>query len=158
MCCGQYILPDSFMQTELLCAVLILNLLLYYPTHLLPLLSDAKMWDPLYPGASITLCGALLAIMQFCRGNNLSYSAIDDLLKLLILLCPIPNLIPSSLHRFKKFFKHYQPAQKITKLCVTCQNTTCSCLVASKYGHLITMDIMQPFQTIVAGELYIIIS
>lgn len=46
------------------------------------------MFAPLYPGAAITICAAYCAIMTYATTNKLSYSAIENLLKLLHLLCP----------------------------------------------------------------------
>ena len=47
----------------------------------------ACMNKPLHQGSTITLCTAILALMDFCLSNHLAYTAIDGLLKLLQLLC-----------------------------------------------------------------------
>ena len=51
------------------------------------------MNKPFHDGSSITLCTAILAIMKFCICNHLSYKAMDDLLKLLNLLCITPYYV-----------------------------------------------------------------
>jgi len=56
-----------------------------------------NMFAPLYPGASVTICAAYCAIMTYAIANKLSYSAIENLLKLLHLLCPSSHQRPSSL-------------------------------------------------------------
>jgi len=47
--------------------------------------------DPIYTGSSITVGSALCALMKFCLHNKLIYKAIDELLKLLQILCITPN-------------------------------------------------------------------
>ena len=80
------------------------------------------MFEPLYPGATLTVCGAFCVIMQFCIANKLPYTGITDLLKLLSLLCPSPNQIPSSVYILKKFFEHFRPSHKHNKICIDCQS------------------------------------
>ena len=53
--------------------------------------------EPLYPGATITICAAFCAIMLFAIKNKLSFTAIENLIKLLHLLCPPSSKLPSSL-------------------------------------------------------------
>ena len=53
---------------------------------------NPHLYQPLYSGAEITICGAICAIMQFCTTYKLSYTAIGGLLRLLIILCPTPTI------------------------------------------------------------------
>ena len=68
--------------------------------------------------------------MQFCTSNKLSFTAIGELLKLLALLCPHPNLLPNSFYTFKKFFQQFHAIHSHHEVCVQCQKDTediCSC-------------------------------
>lgn len=56
------------------------------------------------PGAAISVYAAFCAIMLFVVENKLSYTAIENLLKPLQLLCPPSSQLPSSLYTLKKFF------------------------------------------------------
>ena len=53
-----------------------------------------NLLDPLYDGASITVCGTLCAIMQFQSSCRCSFSTIAHLEQLLQLLCPSDNKLP----------------------------------------------------------------
>lgn len=50
---------------------------------------------PLYSDSEISISGAVCCIMKFCMTHKLSYSAISELLKLLQLLLPSPNHLPT---------------------------------------------------------------
>ena len=65
------------------------------------------MFEPLYLGVAITICAAYCAIMIYAINNKLSYTAIENLLKLLHLFCPALNHVPSSLYMLKKFFHNF---------------------------------------------------
>jgi len=54
------------------------------------------MFGPFYLGSSVSLCGAVCAVMHFCRPNKLSYTVITELQKLLELLCLAPNSLPKT--------------------------------------------------------------
>ena len=121
-------------------------------------LSDPQIFAPLYPGAAITLCGALCAIMQFCTSNKLSFTAIGELLKLLTLLCPHPNLLPNSFYKFKKFFQQFHPIHHHHEICVQCQENTedvCSCTDVNQenIAHLVHLEIHKPLEQILSGML-----
>ena len=112
------------------------------------------MFQPLYAGAEITLCGAISAIMQFSLRNKLSYTAIGELLKLLLLICPVPNLLPTSFYKVKKFFQKLESIKSLEKVCGTCQLKDCSCDSPSSLasGYLVELSINKPLQTIVSSE------
>ena len=57
-----------------------------------------EMLKPLYPGSVLSVCAAYCLIMQFAIASKLSYTAIENLLKLLQLLCPSSNILPSSFY------------------------------------------------------------
>ena len=62
-----------------------------------------ELFEPLYQGADITVCGAYCCIMQFATMNKLTYTAISELIKLLHLVFPPQNKLPSSFYKLKKF-------------------------------------------------------
>ena len=88
-----------------------------------------SIFSPFYSGSSVTLCGAVSAIMNFCTSAKLSYVAIEKLLKLLDLLCPSPNSLPKSVHFLKKFFKRFKFEYSQNEYCSECFQLTddCSC-------------------------------
>jgi hypothetical protein len=75
---------------------------------------------PVYEGANITVCGAYCSIMQYATANKLTYTAIEELLKLLQILCPCPNALPTTLYRFKKFFQQYNSGFEQQRVCSKC--------------------------------------
>ena len=117
-------------------------------------LSDPQLFQPLYPGAEITVCGALCAIMHFCTTNKLSYTAVGELLKLLVLLCPFPSSLPSSFYKFKKFFQQFNPVHNYQKVCIKCKGS-CSCDSRSQsdMAHLVQLDIRKPLEKLISGKL-----
>ena len=112
------------------------------------------MFVPLYPGTSITVCAAYCAIMTYATANKLSYSAIENLLKLLHLLCPFSHQIPSSLYMLKKFFQHYTSSYEKKRVCLSChcvlkKGETCP-RSHGQNGHMIHVPIEKsdPQQTL----------
>ena len=81
---------------------------------------DDNMFEPLYDGANITVCGAFCAIMEFKRVCRLPFSAILMLLKLLQLLCPSGNKLPQSVYILKKFFQKHSSQHKKRMFCPEC--------------------------------------
>ena len=112
-----------------------------------------ELFEPLYAGAQISLCGAMCAIMHFCSMHGLSYSAIKDLLQLLLLLFPGPNKLPSSLYHFQKFFFKFQSKKTSTRVCSDCHtllsDCTCSLPRRTSPAHLITVSNLKPLQAII---------
>lgn len=68
---------------------------------------EDDMFKPLYEGASISISGAYCAIMELKRACRLPFTTIAKLLDLLQLVCPANNHLPTSVHKFKKFFGQY---------------------------------------------------
>lgn len=81
---------------------------------------DKKMFEPLYKNASITVCGAYCAIMEFKRACRLPFTTIKMLLQLLQLLCPPSSALPQSMHRFRKFFKKFSSSHQKRLYCSDC--------------------------------------
>lgn len=79
-----------------------------------------NLFDPIYKDASISLCGAFCAIMEFKRSCRLPFTAIEKLLKLLQLFCPPDNTLPKTLHEIKKFFRAASDRTESRKFCLTC--------------------------------------
>ena len=78
------------------------------------------MFQPLYDGAGISVCGAYCAIMEFKRVCRLPFTAIGMLLQLLQLLCPAENKLPRSVYVWKRFFQKQSSNYKKLKYCCHC--------------------------------------
>lgn len=118
---------------------------------------DPELFEPLYPGAEISLCGALCAIMQFCSANRLSYTAIGNLLQLLILICPVANKLPTSFYKFKSFFQQFRSEYDHQKICPQCflLKEDCRCAASDHKwapAHLVHISVQKPLQTILSSE------
>ena len=59
---------------------------------------------PLYPGATITFKITMILLLTFAVRHKLSNEAISDLLYIIEILCPKPNLCCKSVYKFKTFF------------------------------------------------------
>lgn len=81
---------------------------------------DENLFEPLYDGASITVCGAYCAIMEFKRVCRLPFTAIAMLLQLLQLLCPPGNKLPRSIYILKSFFQKYSSVYTMLRFCANC--------------------------------------
>ena len=82
---------------------------------------DPQMFTPIYDNASISVCGAICAIMEFKRSCRLSFSCIAKLLQLLQLLCPASNCLPQSVYAIKKFFRKFSSLSTIRQFCSNCE-------------------------------------
>ncbi len=118
-----------------------------------------QLLTPLYPGADITVCGAMCAIMQFSSSNKLTYAAIGGLLKLVRVLCPTAAALPESLYLFKKFFGAFSQIHTHQRICMTCKSRcdTCSCVstLNRSTADLVHLDIDPALEAVVARKLYI---
>ena len=125
--------------------------------------NDAEQWydanfdlttfhrTSLYEGTDITITVAMCLIMQFVSSNNLSNDAIEKLLKLLNQLLPIPNHLPMSFYKFKKFFEQFSVPYKYSEGCATCSNCKDECDCGSKaqaIGHLVHISLVKPLSAI----------
>ena len=123
-----------------------------------------ELFEPLYQGADITVCGAYCCIMQFATTNKLTYTAISELIKLLHLICPPQNKLPSSFYKLKKFFNRFNVAFTHQKVCTKCsapmtagtsQCATCQDnddLDPKAVGDLIHVPIEKALKTVVSSE------
>ena len=125
---------------------------------------DKELFEPLYDGADITICGAYCCIMQFASSNKLSYTAISELIKLLHILCPAHNKLPSSFYMLKKFFKQFNVAFEHQRICTTCStpvetgDSDCpTCTENGVYnpeavGDLLHIPIQKALKTVISSK------
>ena len=78
------------------------------------------MFEPLYEGARITVCGAYCAIMELKRVCRLPFTAIAMLLQILQLLCSADNKLPRTVYVLKKFFQKYSSKSTKMRFCGSC--------------------------------------
>lgn len=91
----------------------------------------------------------------FCLHNSLTFKAIDQLLKLLQILCVVPNKLPRSSFTLKKFFSHFSTINyEHYKLCSSCKEKidNCQCNRPSS-GDLLEIAIDKPLKVIVSRKL-----
>ena len=81
--------------------------------------NNPKLFEPLYSGSKFILW-SFCSIMQFCMMHKLSYTAIGELLKLLQVLCPIPNQLPTTVFKLKKKFNQFIMSYNYSNLCSNC--------------------------------------
>ena len=74
--------------------------------------------DPLYPGAPLTAQASWLSIYRFCLANKLTDVATKQLLDLVSIHCPKPNLSPKSLYLLKNMLGCMETINKY--YCSTC--------------------------------------
>ena len=124
-------------------------------------LSD-DMFLPLYPGADITACGAYFAIMQLKKLCRLSFSTMSEILRLLQLLCPKNNKLPSTIHHLRKFYSTFESSKRKTLFCPNCSDQVldkCKKLECLRKGSansdpyvLIQLDIPLQLKTILSRK------
>ena len=73
----------------------------------------------LYSGAKINLGESMLLILSFVVRHSLSNSCLTDLLTLIAVHCPVPNICKTSLYHFRKFFHSDRLPLKFCKYCTT---------------------------------------
>lgn len=81
---------------------------------------DNDLFEPLYDGASITVCGGYCALMEFKRACRLPFTTIKKLLELLHLLCPSNHKLPTSIYKLKKFFMKFTSTYNLHNFCRLC--------------------------------------
>ena len=116
---------------------------------------NTNIFDPLYDGANITICGAYCAIMHFKSICKLPFSTIDQLLQLLHLLCPNGNKLPKSIYFLRKFFTSLGTKQVRKQYCSNCneESEMCECGFVNEPNTYIEMDIISQFKTILTRKL-----
>ena len=73
----------------------------------------------LYDGAAINAKSSWLAILNYAVSNKLTYRAIEELISLVSVHCPDPNLCPPSLYKLKKYFQSMDKST-IIQYCSNC--------------------------------------
>lgn len=123
-----------------------------------PLYTDPEDFRKIYDGSDISVCGFCCYLMKFSIKHSLTYNAIDDLLHLLNILCPKPNLLPSSIYKLKKYFKQHESQTSSKKYCIKCKRLydDCDCGQAdsANIGHLVNIDIDKPLKAVLSGNNY----
>ena len=118
---------------------------------------DEDMFEPLYLGSKIIVCGAYCAIMDFKKKCRVPFATILSLLQLLQLVCPAGNKLPRSIYRIKKFFGQLGVKQTKTLYCSTCHEgiedkcSKSSC-PAREPDSFISMDISRQLKTILSRK------
>lgn len=118
--------------------------------------------QPIYSGAGVSVLGAYCSIMQYAITNSLNDVVIGQLLKLLQVLCPKPNLLPKSFYKVKTFFKQFNSKTKVQKVCCVC-----SCIIDdglnvcnrcdssdTSFGQFAHIPVNKMLQTIVSSKLF----
>ena len=78
------------------------------------------MFEPIYEGANISICGAYCAIMEFKCVCRLPFTTIAMVLQILQLLCPPENRLPRTVYVLQKFFQRYSSKFKKMRFCGSC--------------------------------------
>lgn len=117
--------------------------------------NNPELFKPVYSDSSVSLSGAVCAIMQFCIAHELSYTAMGELLKLLQLLCLTPNLLPTTVYQFKKFFQHFKMPYQYSNVCSTCNamNNDCHCDHPAKNSHLVHIPVEKSLCAVLLSKL-----
>ena len=103
--------------------------------------------------------------MQYATANKLTYTAIEELLKLLQILCPCPNELPTTLYKFKKFFQQYNSGFEQQRVCCKCfafldKGETCTTCVdpdnpvhhPEMPGLLVHIPFQKPLHTVLSSK------
>ena len=121
--------------------------------------ANENSFSPLCPGANISVCGAYCAIMCLKTRCHLPLTAVGEILKLLKLLCPENNKLPSSVHSLTNFFSKFQSQRHKSEYCSNCQkkldNSSCSNMQCSQHTgepNVLQMDIKPQLQNILTRK------
>ncbi len=121
---------------------------------------EDNMFEPLYEGANISISGAYCAIMEFKRACRLPFTTIAKLLELLQLVCPANNHLPTSVHRFKKFFGQYSSECTAHYHCHVCHteflpgHTECTNCANAKQDTLIVINPKKAITRVLKSKCY----
>ena len=78
--------------------------------------------SPIYHDSKINLVTSMLLIMSFVSKHNLTDAALQDLLNLIALLIPTPNIFITSMYKFKNFFSSTQLDYARIYFCKKCKS------------------------------------
>lgn len=97
----------------------------------------------LYPGSLLTQTSSSLLIKQYSVRHNLTQEALADLLRLLHLHCPSPNLLPASLYSFQKQFCSLQYPLTLHYYCSACLQDLpdCDVLKCPNVMYVVHVDV-----------------
>ena len=90
--------------------------------------------SPLFSGSQVCSEDFKTSIMAFIQRHNLTYACQSDLLKLLSIVFPAPNQVPSSAYSLNSSFMDYKKETVTTRYCGNCLEELgegLSCLKAS---------------------------
>ena len=97
------------------------------------------------------------AIMMYATANKLSYTSIENLLKLFHFLCPSPHDLPSSLYMLKRFFRQFTSNYDKKSVCPTCEHVLKkgeSCPIDhGQSGRVVQVPIEKALKTVVISKL-----
>ena len=112
--------------------------------------SIKKMNKCLYDGSPLSADMSWCTIMYFAVKNRLSYSALEELLELVKLHCPSPNVCPPSLYKFKAYFNFLLQDYSYLKFCSNCmaevQHEACTNRNCSKVKAKLCYLLLLPIQ------------
>ena len=83
--------------------------------------TSQNLFEPLYEGVNITVCGTFCAILEYKRACKLPFTAIEKLLELLWLVCLADNSLPKSMKILKSFFQKRSHSHTKKTFCSSCQ-------------------------------------
>lgn len=130
-----------------------------------PLNVTDEMFEPIYPGATLTICGAYCAIMHFKSTCRIPFTVVANLLQLLQLICPSQNKLPRTIYALRRFFDSFKIEKVKRRFCPTCHKEleindagaltpcNCSCPPIQEPDCLIHMDITKQLKTILCSKL-----
>ena len=120
---------------------------------------EDEYFQPLYEGATVSICAALVAIMHFKNTCKLPFTTIQKLLLLLRILCPNDSKLPSTVYKLRKFFQRFHQNKVKTLFCSGCQmeKTSCTCLSStSETETFIQLDLPMQFRNTLSRKLIVI--
>ncbi|KAK3929174.1 Protein piccolo [Frankliniella fusca] len=104
---------------------------------------------PLYNHASLTQAEAMLAILVFCMKHKITGACLKDLLQLLHLFIPSPNLLTKSLYLFKKYFRYLKFPLQFIYYCAVCSarltsqnDICCQCPAGSGVKYFVKLSVI----------------
>lgn len=121
-------------------------------------LEDEEEGDPpLYAGAPITVGESMLSVLSLVLAHNLSGTCLVDVLELVAMHCPQPNLCKTSLFKFKKYFSDLKSPLHRRYYCSVCltslnaENEGCRrCQGRRGVSYYIQMPIVPQLQSLYA--------
>ena len=129
---------------------------------------DSTLFEPLYNGADVSVCGAYSAIMEYALSFRLPNTGVEGLLHLLQLLCPSSSKLPTSVYKLHKFFRQFSSRPSKTQLCDQCHTDLDDGLVCATCGPchrpnlLLQLSIKKPIEVLATGVykscLYIVVA